>query len=255
MRTLFASVAAVVVWAVAAWSQNSASPNPPKPDYPPPVVVQPGDATHAPADAIVLFDGKDVSGWTRRDGTPTGCKAERGEMVCVTGAGDAVSRETFQDAQIHIEFNVPFMPDQKGQLRGTSGVFLHGCYEIQVLDSWQNPTYADGSCGGLYGVAPPLVNASRKPGEWQSYDILVRTPRCTGEAQFTEPGSVTVFHNGVLIHDKVKLTKPGYGCANKNPCQGGPLRLQDHGGFKTAPFTLMRFRNIWIRRLPASASN
>jgi hypothetical protein len=245
MRTLFASITAALVWAVVACSQNPARPN-----YPQPPVVNPGQAAHPPADAVVLFDGKNVSGWTRTDGSPTGCKAERAEMVCATGAGDAVSKETFRDAQIHIEFNIPSMPDQTGQRRGNSGVFLHGCYEIQVLDSWENPTYADGSCGGLYGIAPPLVNARRKPGEGQSYDVVVRTPRCAGDVQFSEPGSVTAFHNGILIHDRVKLMKPGNGCSNKTPCQGGPLRLQDHSGFKDAPNTVMRFRNIWIRRLP-----
>jgi hypothetical protein len=221
-----------------------------RPQYPPPPVVNPGDGARAPADAVALFDGTDVSGWKRRDGSPTGCAARDGVMVCNTGAGDAVSVETFRDAQIHLEFNVPYMPDQTGQLRGNSGVYLQGCYEMQILDSWENPTYADGSCGGLYGIAPPLVNASRKPGEWQSFDIVFRAPKCDGSGAVAEPGRVTAFHNGVLIHDQVAIGGAGPGCGNRNICEPGPLLLQDHSGFPNAPKTEMRFRNIWLRRLP-----
>jgi hypothetical protein len=218
-----------------------------------PVVVIPGDApSQPPADAAMLFDGKDTSGWRRADGAPTGCKAEGGELVCRTGDGDAVSVARFRDAQIHIEFKVPLMPDQRDQLRGNSGVFIQGCFEMQILDSWDNPTYADGSCGALYGFSPPLVNASRKPGEWQSYDILFRAPQCGSEGEFARPGRVTAFHNGVLIHDDVLLGRRGGGCGFPNVCEPGPLLLQDHSGFPGAPHTEMRFRNIWIRRLVES---
>ena len=211
----------------------------------PPVSI-PGEGGSAPSDAVALFAGADVSGWKRADGSPTGCRAEENVMVCESGAGNAFSVETFQDAQIHVEFNVPHMPDQQGQLRGNSGVYLH-CYELQVLDSWDNPTYPDGSCGALYGIAPPLVNASRRPGEWQSYDVLFRAPRCNEEGKIAESGRVTAFHNGVLIHDNVAIPGPLEGCG----CAPGPLMLQDHGGFENAPHTVMKFRNIWLRRLPA----
>ena len=215
-----------------------------------PSVVLPAEHNwHPPADAVILFDGTDTSGWTRPEGSPTGCKAEGGEFVCRTGDGDAVSIEKFRDAQVHIEFKVPYMPDQRDQLRGNSGVFLQGCFEMQILDSWENPTYPDGSCGALYGFSPPLVNASRKPNEWQAYDILFRSPQCGSDGEIARPGRVTAYHNGVLIHDSVLLARRGAGCAHPNVCEPGPLRLQDHSGFPLAPHTEMRFRNIWFRRL------
>lgn len=142
-------------------------------DGPQPRVVSPGKtAADPPSDAIVLFDGRDLSHWTRRDGTSARCTVEGGSMVCKTGAGDIYSKEKFRDVQLHLEFAVPNMPDQHGQLRGNSGVLIHGVYEVQILDSYQNPTYANGVCGAIYGQHPPLVNASRPPAEWQTYDIV-----------------------------------------------------------------------------------
>jgi hypothetical protein len=216
---------------------------------PQPKVVTPAGATKAPSDAVVLFDGSSLTGWTKPDGSPTGCTIENGAMACRTGAGDAVSRQRFASAQIHLEFNIPNMPNQKDQLKGNSGVYLHGCYELQVLDSFENPTYPMGQCGALYGFAPPLVNASLPPGQWQTYDILFRAPKCSADGAVREPGYVTVFHNGVLIQDRVPIARKGDGCQHKSMCDPGPLRLQDHSGFKDAPDTTMRFRNIWIRQL------
>jgi hypothetical protein len=141
------------------------------------------------------------------------------------------------------------MPNQKGQLRGNSGVYLHACYEVQILDSYQNPTYADGSLGAVYGFSAPMVNAARPPELWQSYDILFRAPRCDAGGSVTQPGLVTVLLNGVLIQDRVSIAKKGGGCRLENICQAGPLLLQDHSGFKDAPDTLMKFRNLWIRKL------
>ncbi|MBK5291775.1 MAG: DUF1080 domain-containing protein [Acidobacteriia bacterium] len=213
----------------------------------PPHVASPG--TKAPSDAVVLFDGKDMSGWAKEDGSPAGCKVEKGEMVCASGVGDIVSKELFTDAQIHVEFNIPLMSAQKGQMRGNSGVYLHSCYEVQILDSYENPTYANGSCGAVYGFAPPLVNASRRPGEWQSYDIIFRAPQCDGTGGMSQAGSVTILHNGVLVQDGTKLDKKGPGCTKASVCGPGPLRLQDHSGFPNAPHTVMKFRNIWLRKL------
>src|SRR5262249_55320166 len=139
-----------------------------------PSAVTPGPP---PSDARMLFDGKDLSQWQRPDGSPTGCVVDSSDMLCRTGSGDAVSKQLFHDAQIHLEFKIPYMPDQQGQSRGNSGVYLQGLYEIQVLDSFNNSTYANGSCGALYGQAPPLVNASLPPEQWQTYDILFRAPR------------------------------------------------------------------------------
>jgi hypothetical protein len=209
---------------------------------PQPAVVNPGDAAVAPSDAVVLFNGSDLSKWATRDGGPAKCEAAEGVMACRTGSGDIYSTEKFRNAQIHLEFNVPSMPEQKGQLRGNSGVYLLGKYEIQILDSYENPTYANGSAGALYGEHAPLVNASRKPGEWQTYDIFFRAPKCDGET-VSEPGRLTLLHNGVLVQDNVEV-RGKQGCVSE-----GPLMLQDHSGFKDAPDTTMRFRNIWLRRL------
>ncbi|MBI3209537.1 MAG: DUF1080 domain-containing protein [Candidatus Solibacter usitatus] len=221
----------------------------PRSDGPQPRVVSPGGPSQAPSDASILFDGKNMSGWRTRDGGPAKCTPENGEMVCKTGSGDIYSVEKFKDAQIHLEFAVPHMPAEKGQRRGNSGVFLHSCYEVQILDSFENPTYADGSLGGLYGVSAPMVNAARKPGEWQSYDMIFRAPRCDTGGNLTEPGRLTALLNGVLVQDHVAITKKGSGCRHDNICDAGPLRLQDHSGFPGAPVTVMKFRNVWIRKL------
>jgi hypothetical protein len=175
-------------------------------------------------------------------------------MLCRTGAGDLHTRLKFRSAQIHLEFNVPLMPAQSGQARGNSGVMLHDrTNEIQILDSYQNPTYADGVCGALYGVAPPQVNAYRRPGEWQTFDIVFHAPHCGTGGQVQAPGSLSVLRNGVLVQDHVP-DAPRSGCVEE-----GALILQDHNGYggrrvppsvqMKAPITPMRFRNIWLRRL------
>ena len=214
---------------------------------PQPRAVDPGDGSHPPSDATVVFNGKDMEGWTTGDGKPAGCVVTDGVMACTSGVGDIVTQEKFGSAQLHLEFNVPPMPDQKGQLRGNSGVFLHGKYEIQILDSHENPTYGHGSLGGLYNQAAPLVNAGRKPGEWQTFDIVFQAPECDAtDRRVTQKATVTVILNGVLVQNKVAIDaseKLGVGC------EPAPLRLQDHSGFRGAPVTTMRFRNIWWRRL------
>ncbi len=218
---------------------------------PQPAVVEPNKIS---SDASVLFNGKDVSNWVTADGQPASWTVQDGILVCRTGAGDIHSRLKFRSAQIHVEFNVPAMPTQSGQARGNSGVMLHHRgNEIQILDSYQNPTYADGVCGAFYGVAAPLVNASRRAGEWQTYDIVYHAPRCGSDRQAKAPGSLTLLHNGVLVQDRVPVA-PRTGCT-----EDGPLVLQDHNGFRglpappskpmKAPITPMRFRAIWLRRL------
>jgi hypothetical protein len=154
----------------------------------------------------------------------------------------------FESAQIHLEFAIPHMPDQVGQLRGNSGVYIQGRYEIQILDSYQNATYANGMLGALYGQSPPLVNAAKPPGEWQTYDIVFHSPRCIN-GKIAENGTVTVFLNGVLIQDNVTIADA------TGSCGPGPLLLQDHSGFPGAPNTTMRFRNIWIRPIPERSSS
>lgn len=220
-----------------------------------PAVVTPGSATKAPSDAVVLFDGRNLDHWRTRGGGPAQCEVLNAEMVCKTGSGDLYSVETFRDAQIHLEFAVPFMPDQKGQLRGNSGVFLQSCYEVQILDSYENPTYLDGMLGAVYGFSAPMVNAARKPEEWQTYDMIYHAPRCDAAGAMAEPGRVTILLNGVLVQENVAINKKGGGCQLDSLCQPGPLRLQDHSGFKDAPHTVMKFRNIWLRHLSGGASN
>ena len=216
---------------------------------PQPRAVAPGTVDKAPADATVLFDGSDLSYWTTQNGGPAKCLVQDGAIACKTGSGDLYSKEKFRAAQIHLEFNIPSMPDQHGQLRGNSGVFLQGLYEIQVLDSYNNPTYANGSCGALYGQYAPLVNASRPPGEWQTYDIVFHPPACDTGGKVTRPGTLTLVHNGVLVQDHVEIQHNTPGDSGASVCDAGPLRLQDHSGFPGAPVTLMRFRNIWFRPL------
>jgi hypothetical protein len=222
---------------------------------PPPLVTAATSTGDPPSDAVVLFDGTDLSKWTLRDGSPARCKVENREMVCRTGDQSIVSKATYASAQLHIEYNVPQMEairDGKpnGQVKGNSGVFLHGRYEIQVLDSYKNlnKTYPDGSNGSLYRVAAPMVNVSRAPGEWQSYDIILHAPQCR-DGKLTSPGDITVIHNGVLTQDRVVPRVRNDLCEPGMTELSGPLMLQDHipnGG----PMTVMRFRNIWFRTIP-----
>ena len=252
MKQLTVVVLTALLAIVLAGAQKRASQK--KPDGPQPAMVDPGGPDRAPSDAIVLFDGKDLSNWVMADGQPADWTVQDRTMLCRTGTGDLHTRLKFRSAQIHLEFNVPSMPDHSGQARGNSGVMLHDrSNEIQILDSYQNPTYADGACGALYGMAPPQVNAYRRPGEWQTYDIIFHAPRCATGGQVQAPGSLTLLRNGVLVQDHVP-SAPRSGCLEE-----GPLILQDHNGFggrrvppsvrMKAPITPMRFRNIWLRRL------
>lgn len=211
-----------------------------------PRVVDPGSGTRPPSDALVVFNGRDMEGWVNDRGDRAGCLVTEGVMECTSGVGDIFTTDIFHSAQLHLEFNVPVMPDQQGQFRGNSGVYLHGKYEIQILDSFENPTYPTGSLGALYGQAAPLVNAARKPGEWQSYDIVFGAPLCDEERNVIRKATVTVHLNGVLIQDHVSIdASESLGAG----CEAGPLRLQDHSGFPQAPVTTMRFRNLWWRPL------
>jgi hypothetical protein len=218
-------------------------------DRPQPPVVDPGPAGPAqppPSDAIVLFDGRDLSRWRAADGGEPRWKVEHDYFEVVARTGTLVTADSFGDVQLHIEWASPAVPSGEGQGRGNSGVFfMGGRYEVQVLDSYRNPTYPDGQAGALYGQMPPLVNASRPPGEWQSFDIVFRGPRFDATGVLERPARVTVFHNGVLIHDNVELTGPT--AHNARPpyqthAERLPISLQDHGD-------PVRFRNIWLREL------
>jgi hypothetical protein len=193
-----------------------------------------------PAGAVVLFDGKDLSGWTTRKGDPAGWKIENGYLQCVPGKGDVMTKETFgPDFQLHVEFWLPLMADKKGQARANSGVYLQGRYEIQVLDSYMNETYANGSCGALYGLIAPTKNASKPPEQWQTFDITFHAPRVDSAGKVTQKGQLTVVQNGVTIIDKGEFDKLTGGALNDKMNEPGPILLQDHGN-------TIRFRNIWL---------
>ncbi len=216
-------------------------------EAPQPVAVDPGGPGKAPSDAVVLFDGSDLSEWTHRDGKAATWAVENGAIVCNTGTGNIHTKRKFSSAQIHIEFSTPNQRNAKGQARGNSGVYIQGRYEIQVLDSYRNPTYADGSAGSIYGQSPPAVNAGRPPEQWQTYDIIFHAPKCYG-GHFLEPGRVTILHNGVLIQDDFELKGPTPGGLGGHVCEPGPLLLQDHI-HPDVEETALRFRNIWVRQL------
>lgn len=214
-------------------------------DTPPPVVTPAATFSHgagAPADAVVLFDGKDLSAWKGENGGEPKWKLIEGAMQ-VNGGG-MMTKEEFGDIQLHLEWASPSEVKGDGQGRGNSGVYFQGRYEIQVLDSHQNPTYSNGQAAAFYGHSAPLVNASRKPGEWQSYDIVFHAPKPTADGK-VEAGSFTVFHNGVLVQDHIPIPGGASAAAKFNGVTPkGPLVLQDHGN-------PVRYRNIWLRKLDA----
>jgi len=219
-------------------------------ERPQPPVVTPGSASTLaapgvpPSDAVLLFNGVDLSGWQSVRGGEAGWKVENGELHVVPGTGDIKTTTEFGDAQLHVEFAAPEVVKGDSQGRGNSGIFLMGQYEIQVLDCYDNPTYPDGTTGGVYGQYPPLVNACRKPGEWQVYDIIWSGPRFDGDRTI-RPAHVTVILNGVVLHNHVELQGPTQHrqLASYSPHpEVGPLKLQDHGD-------LVRFRNVWYRPL------
>lgn len=200
----------------------------------------------APSDAVTLFDGSSLDGWKKvGSDDPAGWQLIDGSaMEVVPGSGDIATVEQLGDCQIHLEWAAPAEIKGDGQGRGNSGVFLMGCYELQVLDGYQNPTYADGTTGAIYGQYPPLVNACRQPGQWQTYDIIWVAPRFGG-SEMISPARVTLIHNGVLIHHDQPLQGPTqHKITTKYEPHAptGPLRLQDHGD-------KVQFRNIWYRPL------
>jgi hypothetical protein len=207
---------------------------------PVPPIVRPAEGAAPPSDAIVLFDGRDLSEWREPK-----WKLEEGAVTVVADTGSLVTRREFGDVQLHIEWRTPSVAAGEGQERGNSGIFLMERYEVQVLDSYENQTYVNGQAGSIYKQHAPLVNASRGPGEWQSYDIVFRAPRFREDGSVQRAATFTVFHNGVLIQNHVEvkgattyLGQPKY---EPHP-RKAPLSLQDHGN-------PVSYRNIWIREL------
>jgi hypothetical protein len=205
-----------------------------------PRVVNPGPP---PADAILLFDGRDLSQWQSEHGGPARWEVKDGVAI-VNGTGGILTKQPFGDCQLHIEWATPAEVKGEGQGRGNSGVIFQGRYELQILDSYQNKTYFNGQAGALYSQYAPLVNVSRKPGEWQSYDVIFHAPRFDESGKVLKTGTMTVLQNGVLVQDHVEIKGP----TAQQPTKYEPhplkqsLVLQDHGN-------PIRFRNIWIREL------
>jgi len=209
-------------------------------------VVTPGKTAHdAPSDAIILFDGKNFSNWEGDKNQPIGWTMESGAMVVKGGSGGIKTKMGFGDCQLHIEFRTPAEVKGEGQGRGNSGIFLMGKYELQVLDNYNNKTYVNGQAGSMYKQLPPLVNACRPPGEWQTYDIIFIAPRFYDDGRLKSQARITVIQNGVLVQNNTTIWgsteyigSPVY----KKHSDKEPIFLQDHGN-PTA------YRNIWIRDL------
>lgn len=223
-------------------------------------IVDPGPylgMVKAPSDAIVLFDGNDLSKWkSKKDGGAAKWKVDNGVFTVEKGTGDITTIQKFGDYQLHIEWKIPEDIQGQSQARGNSGVFLQDLsdelkipaywYEVQVLDSYNNATYVNGQAGSIYKQSPPLVNAMRKPGEWNVYDITYTAPRFKEDGSVFSPGRVTVFHNGILVQDNYEIKghtayigMPAYLKAHGK----APITLQDHGD----PSKAISFRNIWVR--------
>jgi len=242
---VLSSVLALPVAAQGKWPPNSM-------DRPKPAVVTVGPApapAPPPSDAIVLFDGKDLTGWASdNDSGPAQWAVKNGYMQVVPGKGGIHTTRAFGDVQLHIEWSPPTPPKGESQERGNSGVFLMSHYEVQVLDIYHNITYADGEAGAVYGQTPPLVNPARPPGQWQVYDIIFHRPHFDASGNVTQDARVTVFFNGVLVQDNTDITGwTVHGAVAKYQphADAMPLALQDHQN-------AVRYRNIWVRELKAS---
>ena len=212
-------------------------------ERPQPPKVAPGKGSLPPSDAIILFDGTDLDEWESEKGGPAPWNVRDGYMEVAPKTGDIKSKRSFGNIQLHVEFACPEVVKGEGQGRGNSGVFLAMLYEIQVLDNYENPTYADGTVGGIYGQYPPLAVAINKPGEWNEYDIVFEAPVFSGDT-LTSPAFVTVILNRVVLHHRKALLGPTTHRAVKPYAPHGekPIKLQDHAD-------LVRFRNIWVRSL------
>ena len=223
-------------------------------DRPQPPVVTPAAnfsmGAPAPSDAVVLFDGKDLSQWEGRNGQPARWAVENGSMA--SGRGGIRTKGKWADFQLHMEFATPNPPKGTGQGRGNSGLLINGMYEVQILDSYQSPTYPDGQCGALYGQTPPLVNACKAPGEWQTYDVIFESPRWDADGKLIKKANVTAIQNGLVLHHRREyiggtdgingVAHTSLGTYDKPHEPQVFIELQDHAN-------PVHFRNIWIRTL------
>lgn len=208
-------------------------------EWPEPAIVDPGPVGGPPSDAVVLFDGKDLSAWENGENWPVQ------DGIATIGTGAIRTKQAFGDCQLHVEWSAPEEIQGDGQGRANSGIFLMDTYEIQILDSHENKTYFDGQAGAIYKQTPPWVNAMRKPGEWNTYDIVFHGPRFNEDGSLKSPAIITAFHNGILILHHFELLgdtpfhrAPEY----KKHADKMPISIQDHGN-------PVRFRNIWVREI------
>ncbi|HEY2677953.1 MAG TPA: DUF1080 domain-containing protein [Steroidobacteraceae bacterium] len=252
----FAVLAAACLGSLPAFAQSpSADPKATEQWEPVPPVVTPGKVDGAPpSDAIILFDGRNLDEWvSTKDQSPAQWKVGKGVMTVLKSAGNIQTKRLFKNYQLHLEWQIPKDITGEGQLRGNSGVFLastasgDGGYEVQILDSWNNKTYVNGQAASIYKQAAPLVNAMRKPGEWQTYDVVWTAPLFEADGTLKSPAYVTLFHNGVLVQNHFALLgetlyigKPSY-----RPYERAAIKLQAHGD----PSPPISFRNIWVREL------
>ena len=249
----FLFTATALILAVTASAQEKVYPETPEMSpamtefwLPQPKVVTPGDfATNtAPSDAIVLFDGKDLSAWQSSDGGEAGWDVHDGVFTVKAGTGSIQTKDVFGSFQLHLEWRSPTKVHSEGQERGNSGVFLQGLYEVQILDCYNNETYSNGQTGSIYKQATPLANVMRKPGEWNTYDIIYSAPVFNEDGTYRVAPTVTVIQNGVVIinHFTIRGTTEYIGHPRVIPHGDGPIALQDHGN-------PVSFRNIWLRKL------
>lgn len=237
------SVLLLLLFAIPAQSQEF-TPEMTEKWSPVPEKVTPGLMGTPPSDAIVLFDGTDLSSWESPRGGSAGWTVSDGAMTVKAGTGGIRTRQAFGDVQLHIEWRTPAEVMGDGQGRGNSGVFFHEMYEVQVLDSYESITYPNGQAGSIYKQHIPLVNVTRGPGEWQTYDIIFQSPVFVEDGDVVRPAIVTVLHNGVLIQNHVELSGPTeyIGIPDYSAHGKGAIMLQDHGN-------PVSYRNVWVREL------
>ncbi|TAF77666.1 MAG: DUF1080 domain-containing protein [Bacteroidetes bacterium] len=226
------------------FAQNQLKPEDTEVWEPQPKIITPGINNLPPSDAIVLFDGKSLDNFTHVKGESPKLEIKDGAFTIMKSAGDIISKKLFGSIQLHIEWRSPAIIEGEGQGRGNSGVFLQSEYEVQIQDNYNNKTYANGQAGALYKQNPPLVNACRKPGEWQTYDIIYMAPKFYLDSTLASPARITVIHNGVLVQNNFELKgktlwqgMPYYKAHGK-----APLKIQEHNN-------AVSFRNIWVREI------
>jgi hypothetical protein len=233
------------LFSLVSFSQDKKTPESTELWEPVPPVITPGEGTAAPSDAIILFDGTNLNGWANAKGEAAGWTVADGCVTVKPETGSIQTKLGFGDCQLHIEWRSPAEVNGEGQGRGNSGIFLQNLYEVQVLDCYNNKTYSNGQTGSVYKQSIPLVNACKKPGVWQTYDIIYTAPRFSENGRVAVPARITVLQNGVLIQNNVEIKGTTEYIGSPRPVVHGmkePLSLQDHGN-------LVSYRNIWIREL------